>query len=140
MNEAEIRTIEKLLDKQAERFEKRMDIRLQEQAEAFTKQIDTRFEEQEKRLDSRFLEQEKRLDIRLEEQEKRLEKRMIQVFNEGFEQVVLQHLSEINENIGELDSRTSRIERKLDAVVERQDRQGEEIISIKKFIRMPEGA
>jgi DNA-binding transcriptional MerR regulator len=83
----------------------------------------------------------------LDQQAEQLEKRMVHVFNEGFEQVVLPHLSElsnkvdlIEDKISELDSRTGRIERKLDAVVERQDRQGEEIQSIEKFIRMPEGA
>jgi DNA repair ATPase RecN len=110
MNETDLKAIKELLDQQTDRFEKRMDERFQEQEERF-------------------------------------EKRMIQVFNEGFEKVILPHLSElsnkvdlIEDKIGELDSRTGRIERKLDAVVERQDRQSEEIQSIKKFVRMPEGA
>ncbi|MBI4733886.1 MAG: hypothetical protein HY779_03580 [Rubrobacteridae bacterium] len=83
----------------------------------------------------------------LDQQTDRFEKRMIQVFNDGIENVILPHLSElsnkvdlIDDKISELDSRTGRIERKLDAVVDRQDRQGEEVQSIKKFIRMPEGA
>ncbi|MHB8841874.1 MAG: hypothetical protein ACYC56_08840 [Candidatus Aquicultor sp.] len=103
MNEAGKKVIEELLDRQAERLDKHIDARLQEQAE-------------------------------------RLEKRMIQVFNEGFEQVVLPHLTELNDKVDSLANkvdllddkvddislRTASIERKLDAVVERQDRQGEE--------------
>jgi hypothetical protein len=94
------------------------------------------------------------LDQQAEQLEERLEKRMIHIFNEGFEQVVLPHIAELNnkissltdkvdsldEEVGELDSRTGRIERKVDAVVEYQDRQGQDIKEIKKFIRMPEGA
>jgi hypothetical protein len=118
MNETDLKAIKELLDMQADRLEKRMDVRLEEQSEAFSKQMDVRFQEQEERLG----------------------KRMIQVFNEGFEQVVLPHLSEMSDKIDELDSRTGRIERKLDAVVEYHDRQGQEIKSIKKFVRMPEGA
>jgi methyl-accepting chemotaxis protein len=94
------------------------------------------------------------LDQQAEQLEGRLEKRMIHIFDEGFEQVVLPNIAELNSNIGslsdkvdsldekvdDLDSRTGRIERKLDAVVEYQDRQGQEIKEITKFIRMPEGA
>jgi hypothetical protein len=125
MNETDLNAIKELLDQQTDRFEKRMDERFQEQEERFEKHMDERFQEQEGRF----------------------EKRMIQVFNEGFEKVILPHLSGlsnkvnlIEDKISDLDSRTGRIERKLDAVVERQDRQGEEIQSIKKFIRMPERA
>jgi ubiquinone biosynthesis protein UbiJ len=83
----------------------------------------------------------------LDQQAERLEKRMIHVFNEGFEQVVFPHIMEIKEDISsikddvdDLKHRNDRMERKLDAVVDYQDRQGQEIKAIKKFIRMPEGA
>ncbi|PIP30342.1 hypothetical protein COX25_05225 [bacterium (Candidatus Howlettbacteria) CG23_combo_of_CG06-09_8_20_14_all_37_9] len=87
------------------------------------------------------------LDVRFQEQEERLEKRMIHIFNEGFEQVVLPHITDIKEDISamkedieDLRSTQARMDRKLDAVVERQDRQGEDIKGIKKFVQMPEGA
>ncbi|MEW5706921.1 MAG: hypothetical protein AB1743_09015 [Actinomycetota bacterium] len=114
MNEADKRVIEELLNKQAERLEKRMD--------------------------TRFQEQEQRLDVRFQEQEQRLEKRMIHIFNEGFEQIVLPHIAKIEKDIEDLQFRTGRIERTLNAVIDRQDRQGEEIKNIKKFLQMPEGA
>ena len=136
MNEADKRVIEELLNKQAERLEKRMDTRFQEQEQRF----DVRFQEQEQRLDVRFQEQEQRLDVRFQEQEQRLEKRMIHVFNEGFEQIVLPHIAKIEKDIEDLQFRTGRIERTLNAVIDRQDRQGEEIKNIKKFLQMPEGA
>ena len=118
MNEEDKKVIEELLTKQTENLNRAMDGRFKEQSDAFTEQIDARFQEQEERL----------------------EKRMIHVFNEGFEQIVLPHIAKIEEDIEDLQSRTGRIERTLNAVVDRQDRQGEEIKDIKKFIQMPEGA
>ena len=129
MNEEDKKVIEELLTKQTENLNRAMDGRFKEQSDAFTEQIDARFQEQEERLGVRF-----------QEQEERLEKRMIHVFNEGFEQIVLPHIAKIEEDIEDLQSRTGRIERTLNAVVDRQDRQGEEIKDIKKFIQMPEGA
>ena len=140
MNEEDKKVIEELLTKQTENLNRAMDGRFKEQSDAFTEQIDARFQEQEERLGVRFQEQEERLGVRFQEQEERLEKRMIHVFNEGFEQIVLPHIAKIEEDIEDLQSRTGRIERTLNAVVDRQDRQGEEIKGIKKFIQMPEGA
>lgn len=76
----------------------------------------------------------------LDRQAERLEKRMIHVFNEGFEQVVLPHIARIDGRLDKLESGQERIERKVNAVVERQDEQGLEIQKIKKFVNMPEAA
>jgi hypothetical protein len=110
MNETDLNAIKELLDQQTDRFEKRM-------------------------------------DERFEEQEERFEKRMIHIFNEGFEQVVFPYIIEmkedistIKEDVDDLKHGSDRMERKLDAAVESQDRQRQEIKAIKKFIHMPEGA
>ncbi|MEW5705870.1 MAG: hypothetical protein AB1743_03605 [Actinomycetota bacterium] len=140
MNETDKKAIEELLDKQVERLEKRMDIRFKEQGEQLEKRMDIRFKEQGEQL-------EKRMDIRFKEQGEQLEKRMIHIFSEGFEQVVLPHIAELSDKISLLENkvddlsfRMGNVERKVNAIIERQDRQGEEIKGIKKFIQMPEGA
>ena len=86
---------------------------------------------------------------------------MINLFNEGFEQVVLPHIVRLEDKMDGLENRmdklehsmgglekrvenlemsNDRIERKLNAVIERQDEQGLEIKKIRKFIQMPEMA
>ncbi|KKR18333.1 MAG: hypothetical protein UU65_C0002G0232 [candidate division CPR2 bacterium GW2011_GWC1_41_48] len=78
------------------------------------------------------------MDIRFQEQEEHLEKRMVGIFNEGFEQIVLPHIATLSEKVDSLDSNTERIDRKLNAIVDRQDNQGKEIQGIKTFVQMPE--
>ena len=141
---------------QAKHFGQVIDTRFQEQAKHFGQVIDTRFKEQTKHfgqvIDTRFKEQTKLTDTRFKEQSEILESRMINVFNEGVDQLILPHItrieddisslkqnvSELNVRVGSLESGQERMERKLNSVVDRQDEQGIEIRKIKKFVKMPE--
>ena len=153
-------TFSKVMDirfkEQSENLNKVMDTRFQEQAKHFGQVIDTRFQEQAKHfgqvIDTRFKEQTKLTDTRFKEQSEILESRMINVFNEGVDQLILPHItrieddisslkqnvSELNVRVGSLESGQERMERKLNSVVDRQDEQGIEIRKIKKFVKMPE--
>ena len=137
--------IEELLTKQVENLGQVIDTRLQEQTENLNKVMGVRFQEQSKHFGQV-------IDTRFQEQSMILESKMINVFNEGFEQIVLPHIVRHDDKIDGLEKRfdglekkvddigysQDRMERKLNAVVDRQDKQGIEIKKIKKFVKMPE--
>lgn len=70
------------------------------------------------------------------------------IFNEGFQQLVLPHIQELKDDVEvlkdgvkvlkddvkDLQLTTGRIERKLNSVVDRQDKQGKEIKTIKTHL------
>ena len=144
--------IDTRFQEQAKHFGQVIDTRFKEQTKHFGQVIDTRFKEQTKLTDTRFKEQTKLTDTRFKEQSEILESRMINVFNEGVDQLILPHItrieddisslkqnvSELNVRVGSLESGQERMERKLNSVVDRQDEQGIEIRKIKKFVKMPE--
>lgn len=65
-------------------------------------------------------------------------KEIIELFNQGFEEVVLPYIARMQEDIATIKEtlddhtfRLDRVERKLNAVVDRQDEQGMEIKKLK---------
>ncbi|OIP24440.1 hypothetical protein AUK11_03320 [bacterium CG2_30_37_16] len=107
--------IEELLDKQSDRYEKRMDARFIEQSDRYERRMIQVFNEG---FDQVILPH-------------------IVEINENIVSMK-QDISSLDKRLTNVEHSQDRMERKLNSVVDRQDEQGLEIKKIKKFVKMPE--
>ncbi len=113
-------------DKQIQYITRKIEESLNKKFADQEKGIGARFDEQEVRINQRFDEQEVRINQRFDEQEKKLEKtidekfdeRFIPLFNQGFMELVVPSLEELEEQMGggfsKIDAKLDNINRRLD--------------------------